>query len=1308
MADMQQSPILNKDNDLTVEALLAQAQQQLPATDSIITANDIRSTSLAASIDTGLPAVDVSDQSHAVDANIADSPATNTTSFTSGLASDSTSASSFYDSLDMDPSSPVAPIQALDKETVSISTPPLSIMKQQLSASSSSSSLLSPTEKPSPTSTSPLNTSKFGSKKVRTGAGSNISKRINMFAQGLNENGSDLHTRTASNEFIDPSGATPNPSEYPDSFFEDLLREDQAPIQRSLTTMPKPTPRRTTPSASSSMPLQTSKFGTSTADSNNDNDTLVLSGDLEEDLKRLQTELAKTKEVKFKAEADAKAQRVTVMSLKTEVQLVRNVLKRRETELGDAKDMSNAYESDLTELRRKLEVSERQLSKGQGEMEAKIRALERLRYVPFTSYLTLISDDRCSERLSWYARDESVARIQTLDQDIKKLREQVKTLQKKNEDVETEMLGLRSELEELEPFRQAAIEQRTLTAEEPIKVKELNTQITELEDTRVIQAALIEELETKITTVEAEALEFKGKAELEYEALSDGFKVLKTRRSEEIRVLKAELEQHKLQEQIIEKLQSDIDGLQSALALVANSQSTENARINQVTAELNEALALKDQEVVQVRQNMTEFEESHNRLVSSLQATLATINEEADSARKSRDEAVSALESLRQELEALRHSLPINNKHMSLSAWSAEQQQLQQDQLKVIEELEGKLEGRVEGVKEDQQRAQVLGANTKRKSQQLALDLEHHLQLSNAIVKSSVADSEQSVKDDSSSDVTTMIVSDSKSDDTSSEAGTISVRTMLNFLTQLQGRSMDFEAKNAHVREGTDATVAAWNNEDYETQLRAYLTRMDDTTLLEPWAKEKQMETEIDRLEQKIKTLLSDLSTANQEKSVAQDSLKHAQLKHEASLAEEREQRDHLEKLEREEREDEERRANDERVARQTELEVKEQELLAKAEVLQSKEQVLVNKEKDLMAKEAQQAKEDEERRKRNDLLPITPPFSAPMTPFGSPNNSDLLPGLMASHRRIDLPGDGSDDESGSIQASEQERRPQDETERQQQAEIAAQQIKLIKSLEEKVAELEKRALQSTLDDHAFPSPPMSRHSLAGSGTMKSNTQSLRSSLLSNPPDIPPPTIALPPVPSGLEMGELNSSKSSLAVSEDGAEPSSSSPRRTKKSSMAHSVSSESLDQKTSAAATEAAIAAAVAAAMAKSEESHKAMAEKLAQSEAELAKSKSEAKDMEVELTTVLTANKESQEREGEVQRLKNENRELAQAMEDIRKSLDVAMSQSKGFEQLKAQLEMQVQKERQAKDEALRAKDHLQSALEEERQKKKGFLCF
>lgn len=117
-------------------------------------------------------------------------------------------------------------------------------------------------------------------------------------------------------------------------------------------------------------------------------------------------------------------------------------------------------------------------------------------------------------RTSPLHRDESVQRIQTLDQEIKKLRDQVKTLEQKNDDAQSEIHGLRSELEELAPFREAASQQRELNAEEPIKVKELNTQITELEDTRDVQAALIEELESKITKVEAEALEFKGKVSI--------------------------------------------------------------------------------------------------------------------------------------------------------------------------------------------------------------------------------------------------------------------------------------------------------------------------------------------------------------------------------------------------------------------------------------------------------------------------------------------------------------------------------------------------------------------------------------------------------------------------------------------------------------------------------------------------------------------------------------------------------------------------------------------------------------------------
>ncbi|KAF9417998.1 hypothetical protein BGZ94_009820 [Podila epigama] len=887
-------------------------------------------------------------------------------------------------------------------------------------------------------------------------------------------------------------------------------------------------------------------------------------------------------------------------------------------------------------------------------------------------------------------RDESVARIQILDQEIKKLRDQVKALERKNEDAEAEISGLKSELEELAPFREAALEQRTLNAEEPTKVKELNSQITELEDTRDVQAAMIEELESKITTVEAEALAFKGKAELEYEALSDGFKVLKTRRSEEIRALKAELEQHKLQEQIIEKLQADIDGLQAALALVANSQSTENARINQVTAELNEALALKDQEVVQVRQNMTEFEESHNRLVSSLQATLATINEEADSARKSRDEAVSALESLKEELEALRHSLPINNKHMSLSEWSAEQQeQQQQEQLKVIENLEVKLESQVEGVKEDQQRANVLGANTKRKSQQLALHLEQHLQLSNAMVKSSLADQDQHSSQESGSTLGRERAIHSSDKEGARvvdniQPGTVSVRTMLKFLSQLQGRSFglmenhkDASSAKHHVREGTDATIAANESESLEEQLRVYLTRMDDKALLEPWGREKELELEIDRLEQKIQTLLSDPSRGNGGLSSEAQAARAAELQAKESI-----------------------------------LQDKEKLLLAKAEDLEDKEQQLNSKAQDLKLREAKQAKDDEERHNRSDPSPITPPFSAPMTPFGSPGNVDMLPEFMGAHhqQQQQLKGqgitgneNGGDDDNDDHAANTKLSQSQDEHEKRQQAEMAAQHIKLIKSLEEKIAELEKRAgssPSSPVQEDGFPAPPTSRPSPGSPTSSRINSQMVRSTLLSNPPDTPPPTIALPPVPYPLELNEANSSRTSLLDDGSAGQESTTTTttRRTKKSSMAHSISTESLSAK---AATEAAIAAAVAAAVAKTQEANKELAEKLAQSEAELNKSREA-------LILKQTNEAQEQQREGEMQRLRNENRELAQAMEEIRKSLDMALTQSRGLEGLKTQLELQVQQERKAKDEAVRAQDRLKTQLEEEMQKKKGFLCF
>ncbi|KAF9967163.1 hypothetical protein BGZ70_010563 [Mortierella alpina] len=1093
-------------------------------------------------------------------------------------------------------------------------------------------------------------TNRFGAKKIRVNPGSNISRRITMLAAGKNENGSDLHTtdHASAPDIGSSSGqTTPDPSEYPDSLFEELLRQDQTTLSRSFTTMPKPASRPTsTLTSKHSLPSKlpstnggSSRYSTSTMASKDGDATVaepafVPSGDLEEDLKRLQAELAKTKDTKAKAEADAKAQRVTVMSLKTEVQLVRNVLKRRETELGDVKDMSGAYEGELSELRRKLENSERELSKGQGEMAAKVRALERL-------------------------RDESITRIQTLDQEIKKLREQLQEAEKKNAEAQSEILGLREELEELTPFRTAAGEQREFSAQEPTKMKELSLQITDLEDTRDMQAALIEELETKITTVEAEALEFKGKAELEYEALSDGFKVLKTRRSEEIKVLKAELEQHKLQEQIIEKLQADIDQLQSALALVASSQSTENARINQVTAELNEALALKDQEVVQVRQSMTEFEESHNRLVGSLQATLATINEEADSARKSRDEAVTALESLREELEALRHSLPINNKHMSLSQWSAEQQQLQQEQLQAIRELEEKLDGQVEGVKEDQQRADLLGENTKRKSQQLTLDMEHHLQLSSAMVQQSASDQQEKDKaakvDDSSDKLTVPSTSGKDSTFSKDESGTISVRTMLKFLSQLQGRSSDLPEKATHFRDGTEATIVSADSEhDYENQLRVYLTSLNDASLVEPWAKEKGLENEIGQLEQKIQSLLSDLSVSDQKRTEAEVQLQA--------------------------------------------IESKEQELTLKETLLREKELALQNKEKVL-------AMEHEERQKRADAFPMTPPFSAPITPFGSPSNADLLPSLMAAHLSASADKDqANDDDDGAVVALV------GGDDKRQQAEISAQQIKLIKSLEEKIAELEKRGSLPALDEHqiqsSFPSPPTSvvgarnsqSSSIAGSTLTRISSQTLRSSLLSNPPDTPPPTIALPPIPTSPEYeASHNGSRSSLSVGGDEAGSSSSA---RKKSGLGFAVSSDLSSKAATAAATEAAVAAAVA----KSLESQRELGEKLEQSLTELTNTRSMYKELESELTMLQTKKLGQSSLELEVQKLKQENAELTQVLEEIRRSLDQSQTQARGLEALKMQLEAQVQKERQLKDEA---QDHLQQKLEEEKQKKKGLYA-
>lgn len=672
------------------------------------------------------------------------------------------------------------------------------------------------------------------------------------------------------------------------------------------------------------------------------------------------------------------------------------------------------------------------------------------------------------------------------------------------------------------------------------------------------------------------------------------------------------MDQHKLQEEIIGRLQSDIDQLQAALAAVATSHSTENARLTQVNAELNEALAIKDQEVLQVRQHMTEFEDSHKLLVESLQATLSTINEEADAARKSRDEAVKALESLREELEALRHSLPINSKHMSLSQWSAEQQQSQQEeQLKAIRDLEQKLDGQVEEVKGEQQRAGVLEANTKRKSMHLTMLMEHHLQLSNAIAHqtfSPVPNGEDAPTDDDD---------DTKVSSTESplplgkdaETGMVSVRTMLKFLSHLQSRPSTL----SHLREGTEATLAGDLDADYESQLRVYLSNMNEPSVMEPWAKEKHLEGEVQQLEERIGLLLE-----NQKNGVATDDalLKQQQI-----------------------------------------LESKEKDLLLKETSLKKKEQSLEEREEELVNEEL-------ELQKKMDALPLTPPMSAPITPFGSPGNLDLVPNSM-----------------GARFAAEK-----DDEKKTQQIEMVAQQAKLIKSLEEKIIELEKRGpLPSPLQlihDESFssslPGTPRSSTALSRIGS-----QTMRSSLLNGAPDTPPPTIALPPIPVSTE-GDILS-------------PRSTSPGTDKKPTLPHTVSSESLTNN------KAAIEAAVAAAVAKSQEAQKELVAKLEKSESELNKSRTKNKELESELvsTTQAQSSRQGQAAIDEMQKLRQENAELAQVLEEIRKSLDQVQA-------TKTQLETQFQREKGLKDEAIRMQDHLQTQLEMEKQKKKGFLCF
>lgn len=93
-----------------------------------------------------------------------------------------------------------------------------------------------------------------------------------------------------------------------------------------------------------------------------------------------------------------------------------------------------------------------------------------------------------------------------MDENIKKVREELEEEQRKNATYEFQMNELKEQLEELAPLREVEMD-----GLEPAKVKELSQQVTDLEDTRNHQAALIEKLETKISNAEAQAMEFKGK-----------------------------------------------------------------------------------------------------------------------------------------------------------------------------------------------------------------------------------------------------------------------------------------------------------------------------------------------------------------------------------------------------------------------------------------------------------------------------------------------------------------------------------------------------------------------------------------------------------------------------------------------------------------------------------------------------------------------------------------------------------------------------------------------------------------------------
>ncbi|KAF9166692.1 hypothetical protein DFQ26_007149 [Actinomortierella ambigua] len=1256
-------------------------------------------------------------------------------------------------------------------------------------SSSASASPLRVSIPPKLTSTLPL-----AKRKSRIDPESKIGRRLAMMAEGRNENGRDLpdvpspllpaaeqQSGGGSGSNKPPGAATsveddmadlPDGSEFPDSFWDELLRQDQTTVSRSSTTMPKktpssiPPPKTPTSAPITTVPWRSTSFvnpltgapttPTQTSYNNNNNMTAnstapssatasrqtsfaslttkpsfdtVNNGiestpttpgeelglavqDSQMELRVLQLELLRTKDGKVKAEEDAKSQRAAVMSLKTEVQFVRNVLKRRETELGDVKEMSNAYETELSGLRKKLEQAERQLAKGNGELEAKIRALERL-------------------------RDESFERIKVLDEQLKNLKDNLADLEKQHAEADADNKIMKAELEELAPLREELEKRKEEAArheaEESAKIEKLTLQIRDLEDSRDCHAAMVEELEAKLKTVETEAQEFKSKAELEYEALSEGFKEIKTRRSEEIKALRVELEQHKLQEQIIEKLQADIDQLQEALSTIASSHSSENERLNQVTAELNEALAEKDEEVRTVRQNLTEFEESHNLLVSTLHETLGTINEEAEAARKSRDEAVVALESLRQELEALRHTLPINQKHMSLSQWSEDQQRLQQEQLKAIEDLESKVHGQVDGVKEGQQRAEELEANTKRKSQQLVEILEQHIQLSNAIVSShSVAEAAAIA---AASQKTFGAAAFSKrAAPQSRPLVSIPVRTMLNYLTQLRAIALEGKPLEQEQGDDDDDNGASSNMEEH---LKAFLATLDDEALMEPWVREKELESEISQLQSKIEALLTDA--------------KQLKENHAHALRQERKKRG--EPLSEDEENEEEARIASQEAA-----------LTEKTRQLQSKELFLKEREDFLTAKEQEMQLWERARLRREGSVssskdgdsddqgavggvgilsstsgagrrqvryPATPPLSAGASPFGSPGNQDLLSGLIAAHRENqpnlsehgDSDSEGSTTAAGAVAAGAAARRRGSASDKDDDKEDkATEQEKLIAALQAKIAQLEAQAQGDQVkekkkdddddedgEDAVTKTAVKDIKSIASDDEDKVEAETAKDASDAKEEeevqDFPPPQrrtltragsiprLSVAPEGTGWRAStylsglEIESFSSNGMVNplapHGGATSSAGAAAAANQAKLEHLESELSLMK----------------------DENHELLA-RLEMIEAELELARQQPAELEEQLALVTET---VDQQEDELEELRAQSREQSTTLDRLQEEIIQAESQMRGLQGLKQQLELQVQQERRSKDDALRTQEQLRQELEEERQKKKGrFLCF